>query len=271
MSPEAAPLPTITNPRDGTKIPLRVTGAGEPLLLVHGWTLDHRAFDPQDPLAGRLRLMSLDRRGAGQSTAAPDLGAETDDLLAILDVLEMPRAHLLGVSQGARVALRFAALHPERLRSLILQGAALDGFQPALEDTSGVPLAHYADLARRGEMATLRAEWLAHPLMSSETLSGEQQQALEEMVADYSGDDLRSELPAASAIPDLEARLRALSVPTLVITGERETAARRAHAQRLVEIIPGAREAVLPDCGHLSNFSRPEAYNRAVLEFIAAL
>lgn len=269
MSPEGDPLPCIENPADGTQIPLRDVGRGEVLLLLHGWTLDHRSFSAQEPLAAHCRLVSMDRRGAGQSTAPPDLGAETGDLLAVIDHLGVERVHLLGVSQGARVALRFAALHPERLQSLILQGAAVDGFVPPVEDDSGIPLDEYTELARSGDLATLRQRWLAHPLMSSETLTASQQAELESMVNAYQGRDLLAGAPAASAIPNLLQRLAAFSSPVLIISGERETAARQAHAEKLLHTLPHAQERVLADCGHLGNFSQPEVYNRTVLEFIA--
>ena len=271
MSPDRGAPRHCRNAKDGTGIPVWEEGRGDVLLLIHGWTLDSRSFAGQRPLAADFRLVTFDRRGCGQSSAAPDLGAETGDLDAIIDMLEVPSVHLLGVSQGARVALRYAAQRPQRLRSLILQGPAVDGFVPPMEDSSGIPLAEYAALAEAGELEELKRRWLAHPLMSSETLSDGQEQALREMVTDYRGRDLLAGTPAASAIPDLLAKLAALDLPTLLITGERETAARRAHCARLLEVMRDAREVVLTDCGHLSNFSQPGAYNAAVREFLRRL
>lgn len=256
---------------DGTAIVLHRAGTGEVLLLVHGWTLDHRSFAAQLPLAEQFQLLRFDRRGFGESTAKPDLGAETADIDAIIDRLGVERVHLLGVSQGARVALRYAALRPERLRSLILQGPAVDGFVPPMEDSSGIPLADYMALAEQGELDELRRRWLAHPLMSSETLNADQTADLREMVAGYRGLDLLAGTPAASAIPGLLETLGTLDLPTLLLTGERETEARRAHCARLAEVMRDVREVVLPGCGHLSNYSQPRAYNRAVSEFITAV
>jgi fermentation-respiration switch protein FrsA (DUF1100 family) len=185
--------------------------------------------------------------------------------------LNVDSLHLLGVSQGARVALRYAAQRPQRVRSLILQGPAVDGYVPPMEDSSGIPLADYMALAARGELDELRQRWLAHPLMNSETLSSAQSASLQEMVNAYRGSDLLAGTPAASAIPDLLERLGSLDLPTLLITGERETAARQAHCARLAEVMRDVREVVLPDCGHLSNYSQPQAYNRAVDEFVGSL
>lgn len=259
------------NRLDGITIPVFQRGRGEVVLLVHGWTLDSRSFAGQRPLADHFRLVAFDRRGCGRSTATPDLGAETSDIDAIIDMLSVDRVHLLGVSQGARVALRFAAERPARLHSLILQGPAVDGFVPPIEDTTGIPLQEYAELVEKGQIETLRERWLKHPLMSSESLCPEQSAALQDMVAGYQGQDLLAGAPAASAIPNLLETLGSLDLPTLIVTGERETAARRAHCEILLEVMRDARETVLPDCGHLSNFSRPEAYNEVVQDFLLSL
>lgn len=259
------------NPLDGTRIPYQERGAGPVLLLVHGWTLDSRSFEPQYPLADSYRLVTFDRRGCGRSTADPDLGAETGDIDALINMLDVDAVHLLGVSQGARVALRYAAVRLQRVQSLILQGPAVDGYVPPMEDSSGIPLADYMALAQLGKLDELRTRWLAHPLMNSETLSDEQAATLRRIVADYRGLDLLDGTPAATAIPHLLETLASLDLPTLLITGERETDARRAHCEKLAGTMRDVREVVLPNCGHLSNFSQPEAYNAAVREFLGAL
>jgi pimeloyl-ACP methyl ester carboxylesterase len=258
------------NPADGTRIRLHVSGRGEPLLLVHGWTLDHRSFAPQAPLAAHYRLVSYDRRGCGESLAAPNLVHEIGDIDAIIDALGGAPVHLLGVSQGARIALRYAARSAHRLRSLILQGAVIDGYTAPVEDEGAIPLGAYREMIERGQIDAMREAWLAHPLMASDDLDREQAAALREMVDGYRGTDLVGPPPTAGPANRLE-QLRDCPLPTLLITGERETAARKAHAQKLLETLPDARERVLPDCGHLSNLSQAASYNGVVLDFLNAL
>jgi pimeloyl-ACP methyl ester carboxylesterase len=220
-------------------------------------------------LAAEFQLVTFDRRGCGESSAAPNLGAELGDIDAVIDSIESDSVHLLGVSQGARIALRYAAAKPERLRSLILQGAVVDGYVAPVEDEGAIPLAHYADLISNGELTRMQNEWLAHPLMASDTLDPEQKIALENMVHGYRGQDLLAAAGPAPA-PILE-QLAGLTTPTLIITGERETDARKAHAEKLRQTMPHARETTLARCGHLSNLSRPEAYNLLVKRFIDSL
>lgn len=256
---------------DGTPLPVHLVGSGPTLLMLHGWTLDHRSFDAQLPLARDYRLARFDRRGFGGSTAAPDLGAEIGDIDAVIDALGMQPVHLLGVSQGARLAVRYAAARPRRLRSLIVQGVVLDDYTPDIDDDAPIPLAHYAELIAAGHRETMHREWLAHPMMSRDVLPAAQKRELEAMVARYSGHDL---LPAADRVEQVPATLDllcSLGVPTLVITGEFEGAARKAHAARLCRTLPDAREVVLQGCGHLSNISRPDAYNSALKQFLSEL
>jgi pimeloyl-ACP methyl ester carboxylesterase len=256
---------------DGTPLSVRVAGSGPTVLTLHGWTLDHRSFDAQLPLARDYRLARFDRRGFGDSAAAPDLGAEIGDIDAVIDALEAETVHLLGVSQGARLALRYAVARPGRLRSLIVQGVVLDGYTPEVDDDAPIPLAHYAGLVSNGDVDSMRREWLAHPMMSRDPLTPAQKRELEAMVARYSGRDLLPAPGRADQVPATLDALRGVAVPTLIITGEFEGAARKAHANQLCRTLPDAREVVLEGCGHLSNISRPHAYNELLTRFLAGL
>ncbi len=256
---------------DGTRLSVHVTGRGPTLLMLHGWTLDHRSFEAQLPLARDYRLARFDRRGFGESKAAPDLGAEIGDIDAVIDALDTDCVHLLGVSQGARLAVRYAAARPGRLQSLIVQGVVLDDYTPEVDDDAPIPLAHYAELVSKGDMETMRREWLAHPMMSSDPLTQAQRFELEAMVARYRGRDLLPAKGRREQVPATLDALRRLGVPTLIITGEFEGAARRDHAARLCGTLPDAREVILEGCGHLSNISRPDAYNELVRRFLDGL
>lgn len=246
-----------------------VEGSGPPLLLLHGWPLDHRVFRPQiEHLRGSLSIVAIDRRGFGRSTAPPDLAREPDDIRAIMDALALESAHLLGMSQGGRVALRFAALYPERLRSLLLQGTALDQFEVDEPPQQRIPLDDFAELAKAGRLGDVRRAWLAHPMMQIDDESAARLLAL--MVEDWRGGDLLQS-PGAELPFAIEARLRAFDAPTLVITGGHDSMARRRIADHLLAILPNASGEFIADGGHLVNLSHPELYSRLVLDFVKAV
>lgn len=254
---------------DGARLHVEELGAGVPLLLVHGWAMDHRVFRPQiEDLSRDFRVIALDRRGFGLSAGEPDLSREVADIDAVARQLIGGPFHLLGMSQGGRIALRYAARHPGRLRSLILQGAAVDGEDPGGPDAERIPVAEYAALAAEGRMDEVRRRWLRHPMMRVGKGHPEAETLLRQMLTDYRGEDLvRFRAEAYAWSDDVLGTVAGAGLRLLVLTGARETEARRRLARLLVEEVPGAREVVLADSGHFGNLSEPGAYNRAVRDF----
>lgn len=254
-------------PHDGARLRYRDEGAGAPLVLVHGWTLDLTAWDGvQAGLAGRLRVVRLDRRGCGASTGTPNPAEDAGDVLALLDALRIPQAALLGMSQGARVALDVALRAPERVCALILDGA------PALEGLPGgpwpqeLPLDRYrAILAEKGPDA-LRVELAAHPLLQLRTRNAKTAQARSAMLARYAGADLQT--PAAES-PFRPMDFTQLRMPVLVLNGEHDTAQRLAVGAALARAIPGCRRQIIADTGHLACLDAPRRYGRLVADFLS--
>jgi len=256
---------------EGGRLYVESTGGGSPLLMVHGWPLDHRIFEPQvRGLAKLHQLITFDRRGFGVSQAAPDLGLEVDDIGRITDALSLESVHLLGMSQGARIALRVAVSLPHIVRSLLLQGPAIDGFEVDEVDDERIPLGEYARLARGGRMDAVRRHWLSHPMMVLDGASDHTYRLLEEIMKAYKGTDLLGN-PAGKTPFEIDVldAVRDLRVPCLLLTGAHETGARRAHAKKLLDLIADCREVVMAESGHLSNLSEPETYNRQVAGFCA--
>lgn len=245
---------------EGGAIRVEALGSGPPLLFVHGWTLDRRVWEFQaEALAGRFRVIVFDRRGFGQSSAPPDLSREPDDIAALADFFALKRVALLGMSQGARIAMAFAVRHPERICALVLQGAPLTGVPGGDE---AVPLDDMAALAARGQLDAMRRLWRGHPLM--EVAGSRAMASLDRIAADYVARDL---LMPGGQLDVTAADLAALRMPLLAITGERESAWRRRVAALIAEATGGTRLEISGG-GHLCNLSEPEAYNAALVRFL---
>ena len=109
------------------------------LILLHGNGEDHRYFARQiAAFSARFRLVLMDTRGQGRSSAGRgklNFSVFAQDLLRLMDALHIPKAHLLGFSDGGNLALTFALAHPQRVRSLILNGANLapQGMRPLVQ------------------------------------------------------------------------------------------------------------------------------------------
>jgi pimeloyl-ACP methyl ester carboxylesterase len=245
----------------GGTLPIAMAGEGTPVILLHGWSLDHRMWAPQ--VAGLAKthfLVMPDRRGCGRATAPPDLAREADDVIAIADFLGFERFALVGLSRGALVAFDVARRFGSRLTGLVVSGAPLPALVPREEV---IDLDRFRVLAAAGDMATLRAEWAQHPLMA--TYSPEAAALTAAMLADYDGRDLLT--PGDPPGFPAEA-LAHLPMPVLSMTGEHDTPWRRACARALAAVAPRARHGEIPDAGHLANADNGQAFNAAIAGFL---
>lgn len=244
----------------GGKLNIATIGAGPPLFLLHGWTLDHRVWAPQwFQLSQHFRLVMPDRRGFGASTARPDLAAESDDICAIADVLGIDRFGIVGMSQAGVIALDCALRYPERISAVATLGAPLAGTVPG-----GDPMDRdrWAGMIASGDVAHMQAEWLAHPLM--QTINGDYQTLLESIVADYDGRDLL----APSVLPTIGADdLAAIGVPVLAMAGTSDSPWRQSVARFIGDKTPAGSYCSIPQGGHLANVCQPETFDARLTGF----
>ncbi|MBI1252239.1 MAG: alpha/beta fold hydrolase [Alphaproteobacteria bacterium] len=246
---------------------VRAGAAGPALVLLHGWTLDWRMWRPQiAAFSASHRVIALDRRGFGASSAPPDLAREAYDLIRVLDWACVERAIIIGMSQAGRVALDFALKSPGRVCGLVLHGAPLSGVTPGPGPEEMIPIVEYAMLAREGRLDAMKQLWAAHPLMRS--FSTDAAQVAEAIVRDYEGRDLG----AASYLRDAEPQdLAQITQPALVLTGALDTPWRRRAADALTVRLPNAERIDIAGGGHLCNLDQPEAYNAALRAFMAKI
>jgi pimeloyl-ACP methyl ester carboxylesterase len=208
-------------------------------------------------------VVRYDLRGFGRS-ALPD-GAEysrTDDLRALLEYFGIARAHVVGLSMGGAAAIDFALAHPEMTQTLTTADAALSGYRMSAQWE-----ALRGHVVAADDVAEIKARWLALPLFAPANEHPALAARLAQMVADYSGIHwTRSDgHRRARALDELE-RLR---VPVLAVVGERDLPDFHVIAD-LMAARAGARKAVLAGAGHMSPMENPAAFNRIVLEFLAA-
>ncbi|QBJ95900.1 alpha/beta fold hydrolase [Rhodococcus sp. ABRD24] len=225
----------------GARLHYEVCGAGEPLVLLHGNSESLGYFGAQMPVfSERYRVVALDTRAHGESTRGDgvlDFARLSDDVVAVLDALGIDSAHILGYSDGGNTALTLALREPERVRSLIINGANLDPH--GLGAKFRVP-------------ATLA--WIAGGVVAPLSARVRRQRELLELM-------VRHPHIAASD-------LGSIAVPTLVIVGEGD-AIPRSHTELIARSIPGAELTIVPDAGHACAEERPAAFNAAVLGFLA--
>lgn len=255
MSTQAAPDRFL--PREDARLRWRIDGTGPTLVLLHGWALDLDYWRPAVPLlAPHFTLLRFDRRGFGLSGGMPDPAMDVADLTAVMQTAGVQRATLVGMSQGARLALRFAHALPGKVRALVLDGA------PALEAEPELPLDELRRLLQSGGRAALHAAIRAHPLMRLARDDEANRQLLDAILARYHGLDL---LHPPRALP--QADVTAIAAPALLLHGSDDTAGRRQAAAALQSALPQARRIELRDAGHLALLDDPAGYARAVTDF----
>jgi 3-oxoadipate enol-lactonase len=258
--------------RPGARLAYEVTGDGPAVVLVHGFGLDRRMWDPQaEHLAPRFRVVRYDCRGFGASgpfdPAVPYTHA--DDLVALLDHLALADAVLAGLSFGGRVALQAALAAPARVRGLVLLDAVLDGVP--WDDESAAALDEVARQVRAGGVPAGRAAWLAHPLFAAARQRPDLARLLTAMVAGYPGQHWLGLDPHRQVRPEPVEVLEQVAVPTLVAVGDRDVPGFREMSAVLARRIPGAQYHVIPGAGHMANLEQPAAVNELLTRFLAGL
>jgi 3-oxoadipate enol-lactonase len=245
------------------RVRVRVEGSGPVLALLHGWALDLDMWTPQfEALTDAYRLVAFDRRGFGLSSGAASIERDVEDLGLLLDILQVERAAVLGMSQGARVALRFALESPERTACVILDGA------PALAETqtADLPIERFRDLVRRGGVDAFRNAWRRHPLTQIRSTDLQARALVARMIARYRGDDLQTAEGAAPTIALSE--LSRLQAPVLLLNGACDSAERLAAAAELAQRLPHAACIQIPGAAHLPNLDQAHSYNEALRSFL---
>ena len=253
--------------RDGLRLFWQADGdpARAPLLLLHSLGTDHRLWDGVvRALSGQVWLLRPDARGHGASSPPPgDATMDTlaADALAVLDAAGVARAAVAGVSMGGMVAMQMALSAPGRLSALAVCNSTAD--------LTGEPWADRVSVIRQ----------LGVPILAEMILSGWFTRAVLRANPPYvaavraglARQDTGGYAACAAALASfsLRARLPAITVPTLVVAGEFDTATPSATgAEPIAAAIPGARLVRLPT-GHLSPLEQPDAVAALLAELLS--
>jgi pimeloyl-ACP methyl ester carboxylesterase len=269
---------------NGIDIWYELRGSGPTLALNHGWIGPTEDWPPSVfDLAKQFRLLLYDVRGHGRTTAPEDpdaysLPVYARDLRALLDELDIERAHIVGVSQGGMIAAQFAVDFPERTRSLVLSdstaGNGLDeGPEGEWERTIRrhfEMMEHVAVKYGLSELCERRMAWDAanDPHYLDDPDSVEERRAAERRR--YARLSLHAFVGTNRAVrnrPDLTARIRELRMPALVIVGEWDGF--RPSAERDHRLIAGSRFVLMRRSGHSTDRWRQDAWAPTVAQFVA--
>ena len=248
-------------------------GAGSPVVLLHGFPLDHRMWNAQiDALSERHRVIAPDLRGFGRSgvTDGPvSMEQFADDLAALLDALEVSeRITLCGLSMGGYVAFQFWKRYNSRLRGLILCDTRAAG------DTPEMAAARHemADRVLREGPAPL-VEGMMPKLFAEATLEY-RPEVIDSVHRVMMRTDPKAIAAAARGMaqrPDVSRMLAKIDCPTLVIVGELDAISTVDEMRAIAEAVPGAQFVEIAGSGHMSPLEKPAEVSAAMLEFLDGL
>jgi pimeloyl-ACP methyl ester carboxylesterase len=234
----------------GVRIHYTEEGSGDPVLLIHGYTVDAvRQWDSpgiRKGLAERYRVIAFDHRGHGQSGKPHDPSAYgeqmAEDAIRLLDHLKIRKAHIVGYSMGGFLTVELLTTHPDRFLTATLGGA-------------GARLADAASFNRIAE--SLEQGKGIGPLVVALTPRGqqapppEQIDAISKMI--LSGNDplaLAAVSRSMSAVQPVEAKIRANRIPTLALIGEADPL--KAGVDALDGVMPNLKIVVIPKADHIT-------------------
>lgn len=252
-----------------------VTGAGACVILLHAGVADRRMWRTTcEALSGKFKCIAYDRRGFGDSTSPDETFRSTDDLDAVIRHFGCERAHLIGSSQGGRIAIDYALARPENVLSLVLVAPALSGasipssYPPTIQRLMD-ELEQAEEKADFEGMNAIEARmWLDGPLRSENRVVG----PARDLFLDMNGRALRhSPLSKEQPAPSAAEHLHRLTQPVFVICGDVDFPHIKDRSRLISNTISGARHLVMEECAHLPNMEQPTQFDEAVLEFLTGL
>jgi pimeloyl-ACP methyl ester carboxylesterase len=238
------------------------------LLLIHAFPLNARMWEAQLALsAGGWRIIAPQLRGfdGGADAAVESMDDYAADLIDLLDELHIDDAVIGGLSLGGYVALALFRRAPQYFKGLILSDTRAEADTPEAREGRTKMLA----LVREHGPAAV-ADQMIPKLLAAETVN-HRQDLVERVRGLVLANDTRAIEGALAAMmtrKDATDLLGSVRCPTLVLVGEHDTLTPPALAERLQQAIPGAARTVIARAGHLPNLEQPDAFNRAVAEFL---
>lgn len=252
---------------NGNKINYEIAGAGPWLTLSHSLACDLHMWDEQmDALTKKYKVLRYDTRGHGKSTApqgAYTLDQLADDVQGLLTSLGIERTHWAGLSMGGMIGQTFALKYPGVFQSMVL--ADTTSRYPA--EAAGVWQDRINTAQTKGMDAVVDgtlARWFTEPYRKTKP------PAVEHVAKSIRSTPVAGFVGCCHAIPkiNLTHRLKEIDCPTLVIVGEQDPGTPVSMAREIHEGKPGSELVIIPSAAHLSNIEQPQAFTRAMLEFL---
>ena len=254
---------------DNFKMAYTDTGAGRPVVLIHGYPFNRSLWNEQiAALSSAFRVIAPDLRGFGESEASDEpatMNRMAQDIALLLDHLEIPRATLGSLSMGGYVTFAFYKQFASRVRALILADTRAQADTEEAKQTR----AQQAEKALAEGMNGI-ADAMLPKLLTPETVSKRPEivKRVRDMMLKTKPEGAAGALRGMAERDDQTSLLSKITVPALILVGAEDAITPVADSEKMHEAIKGSRLVVLENAGHVSNIERTEKFNEALLDFL---
>lgn len=260
---------------NGASLYYEITGKGTPIIFLHGFTCDHRNWDPQVKyFSKKYKVVTYDARGHGQSSMPDTIPySYAEDLTALLDYLKIEKAVVVGHSMGGAPAFFYTFDYPEKVLALVLAegGAYISDtliISPKILQDYFSGFSYVYNVFQKEGIEKARAAWLTINPIKSAAENPLSSELIKAMINDYSGwhwqnRDRQKSNPDGT--PELLGRLK---TPTLIITGDLSHDAIKELVSAEDTYIPISKKVVLRNSNHMLNLENPEQFNQELMTFL---
>jgi len=272
-------MPHLTTD-DGIKLFYQETGVGIPIVFVHEFAGDHRSYESQVRCFGRsYRCIAYNARGYPPSDVPADgerysQDRARDDIRAVLDALNIDKAHIVGLSMGGFATLHFGFTYPGRARSLVVAGCGY-GAAPGERQKFTEEVERSANQFETLGMVKASEGYALGP--SRVQLQNKDPRGWKEFagqLAEHSSEGaaltMRGVQKRRPSLFDLVDRMATITAPTLIMTGDEDWSCLE-PALLMKRAVPTSALVVMPNAGHAINLEEPDAFNRHLADFFHAV
>ena len=238
---------------NGVHLAYERRGKGTPMVLLHGYPLDHHLWDQVVPLLeDKFDLILPDLRGFGESTTVDSFYAMEDfaaDIAGLLDFLEIPKAVIVGHSMGGYISLAFARVYPDRIRGLGLVASQAAADTPERRDGRYNSAAEVADKGIASVVETMAPKFTPDPRLQQ-----------------YARDSMERQQPAAyiGALKAMAERvdstmlLSSINYPVVIVHGDADALVPVDRAREARDLVPNVHYVEISGAGHMPMMEAPE-------------
>ncbi len=240
-----------------------------PVIFLHGFPFSSDMWQQQLDVVGKeFRAIAYDIKGHGKSyigEAQFTIEHHVDDLMGLLDHLKIPKAVIVGLSMGGYVTLRALERHPDRF-----MGAVLCDTKSEADSDEGKLKRFDAMTAVRKHGSDVFAEGFVKNVFAPETFSTNPQAVslIKNIIKRTPVLSIAGTLLALASRTDTTSSLSRISIPALILVGEKDVTTPPAQSEAMHKLIPGSELHIIPGAAHMSNLENPEEFNKHLVTFL---